>query len=47
MVAYLSSEPASATTGGAIRVDGGYGDSILPCAAPTSAAGPGPVDHSR
>lgn len=30
MVVYLSSEFASATTGGAVRVDGGYVDSILP-----------------
>lgn len=30
MVVYLSSEHASATTGGAVRVDGGYIDSILP-----------------
>ncbi|WP_394428398.1 SDR family NAD(P)-dependent oxidoreductase [Streptomyces sp. SGAir0957] len=30
MVVYLSSEQASATTGGAVRVDGGYVDSILP-----------------
>jgi NAD(P)-dependent dehydrogenase (short-subunit alcohol dehydrogenase family) len=30
MVAYLASPLASATTGGAIRVDGGYVDSILP-----------------
>jgi len=30
MVVYLSSPLASATTGGAIRVDGGYTDSILP-----------------
>jgi len=30
MVAYLSSDLASATTGGAIRVDGGYVDSIVP-----------------
>jgi NAD(P)-dependent dehydrogenase (short-subunit alcohol dehydrogenase family) len=30
MVAYLSSDLASATTGGAVRVDGGYVDSILP-----------------
>jgi NAD(P)-dependent dehydrogenase (short-subunit alcohol dehydrogenase family) len=30
MVVYLSSENASATTGGALRVDGGYVDSILP-----------------
>ncbi|MEU5879475.1 SDR family oxidoreductase [Spirillospora sp. NPDC047279] len=30
MVVYLSSPPASATTGGAVRVDGGYVDSILP-----------------
>ncbi|QIJ66281.1 SDR family oxidoreductase [Streptomyces sp. JB150] len=30
MVVYLSSEQASATTGGALRVDGGYVDSILP-----------------
>ncbi|PXX54807.1 NAD(P)-dependent dehydrogenase (short-subunit alcohol dehydrogenase family) [Nocardia tenerifensis] len=30
MVVYLSSERASATTGGAVRVDGGYIDSILP-----------------
>jgi enoyl-[acyl-carrier-protein] reductase (NADH) len=30
MVVYLSSEQASATTGGAVRVDGGYIDSILP-----------------
>ena len=30
MVVYLSSDLASATTGGAIRVDGGYVDSILP-----------------
>ncbi|WP_328536733.1 SDR family NAD(P)-dependent oxidoreductase [Streptomyces sp. NBC_00344] len=30
MIVYLSSPLASATTGGAIRVDGGYVDSILP-----------------
>ncbi|MFH8668138.1 SDR family NAD(P)-dependent oxidoreductase [Streptomyces anulatus] len=30
MVVYLSSPYASATTGGALRVDGGYIDSILP-----------------
>ncbi|MGA5417504.1 SDR family NAD(P)-dependent oxidoreductase [Streptomyces pseudogriseolus] len=30
MVVYLASEQASATTGGAVRVDGGYVDSILP-----------------
>ena len=30
MVVYLSSAQASATTGGAVRVDGGYIDSILP-----------------
>ncbi|WP_317441420.1 SDR family oxidoreductase [Streptomyces collinus] len=30
MVVYLGSEQASATTGGALRVDGGYVDSILP-----------------
>ncbi|MFC4909344.1 SDR family NAD(P)-dependent oxidoreductase [Actinomadura gamaensis] len=30
MVVYLSSERASATTGGAVRVDGGYVDAILP-----------------
>lgn len=30
LVAYLSSDHASATTGGAIRVDGGYVDHILP-----------------
>jgi NAD(P)-dependent dehydrogenase (short-subunit alcohol dehydrogenase family) len=30
MVVYLSSTYASATTGGALRVDGGYVDSILP-----------------
>jgi NAD(P)-dependent dehydrogenase (short-subunit alcohol dehydrogenase family) len=30
MVVYLSSEHASATTGGALRVDGGYVDAILP-----------------
>ncbi|MDR8413231.1 SDR family oxidoreductase [Nonomuraea sp. 3-1Str] len=30
MVVYLSSDHASATTGGAIRADGGYVDSILP-----------------
>jgi NAD(P)-dependent dehydrogenase (short-subunit alcohol dehydrogenase family) len=30
MVVYLSSRQASATTGGAIRVDGGYVDSIAP-----------------
>lgn len=30
MVVYLSSDLASATTGGAVRVDGGYIDSILP-----------------
>jgi len=30
MVVYLSSPLASATTGGAIRVDGGYVDSIAP-----------------
>ena len=30
LVAYLSSDLASATTGGAVRVDGGYVDHILP-----------------
>jgi NAD(P)-dependent dehydrogenase (short-subunit alcohol dehydrogenase family) len=30
MVIYLSSDHASASTGGALRVDGGYVDSILP-----------------
>jgi NAD(P)-dependent dehydrogenase (short-subunit alcohol dehydrogenase family) len=30
MVVYLSSSAASATTGGALRVDGGYVDAILP-----------------
>jgi NAD(P)-dependent dehydrogenase (short-subunit alcohol dehydrogenase family) len=30
MVVYLSSAQASATTGGALRVDGGYVDAILP-----------------
>jgi NAD(P)-dependent dehydrogenase (short-subunit alcohol dehydrogenase family) len=30
MVAYLASPLASATTGGAVRVDGGYVDAILP-----------------
>jgi NAD(P)-dependent dehydrogenase (short-subunit alcohol dehydrogenase family) len=30
MVVYLSSEQASATTGGALRVDGGYVDYIVP-----------------
>ncbi|MFG2899957.1 SDR family NAD(P)-dependent oxidoreductase [Streptomyces zaomyceticus] len=30
LVVYLASEHASATTGGALRVDGGYVDSILP-----------------
>ncbi|GAA3593263.1 SDR family oxidoreductase [Kribbella ginsengisoli] len=30
MIVYLSSTQAAATTGGAIRVDGGYIDSILP-----------------
>ncbi|MFJ1609550.1 SDR family NAD(P)-dependent oxidoreductase [Streptomyces sp. NPDC088253] len=30
MVVYLSSDLASATTGGALRADGGYVDSILP-----------------
>nr|WP_055510164.1 SDR family oxidoreductase [Nonomuraea pusilla] len=30
MVVYLASPQASATTGGAVRVDGGYVDSILP-----------------
>ncbi|TQS42673.1 SDR family NAD(P)-dependent oxidoreductase [Cryptosporangium phraense] len=30
MVTYLASDLASATTGGAVRVDGGYVDSILP-----------------
>ncbi|GIF76076.1 SDR family NAD(P)-dependent oxidoreductase [Asanoa siamensis] len=30
MVVYLSSSQASATTGGALRVDGGYVDAILP-----------------
>ncbi|RMI35770.1 SDR family NAD(P)-dependent oxidoreductase [Nocardia stercoris] len=30
LVVYLSSPQASATTGGALRVDGGYVDSILP-----------------
>ncbi|MGV4890256.1 SDR family NAD(P)-dependent oxidoreductase [Streptomyces viridosporus] len=30
MVVYLSSDQASATTGGALRVDGGYVDAILP-----------------
>lgn len=33
MVVYLASDQASATTGGALRVDGGYVDSILPRAA--------------
>ena len=30
MVTYLASDSASATTGGAVRVDGGYVDAILP-----------------
>jgi enoyl-[acyl-carrier-protein] reductase (NADH) len=30
MCIYLASDAASATTGGALRVDGGYVDSILP-----------------
>lgn len=30
LVVYLASDQASATTGGALRVDGGYVDSILP-----------------
>ena len=30
LVVYLASPHASATTGGAVRVDGGYVDSILP-----------------
>lgn len=30
MVTYLASDLASATTGGALRVDGGYVDAILP-----------------
>ncbi|MGW4194928.1 SDR family NAD(P)-dependent oxidoreductase [Streptomyces sp. NPDC005004] len=30
MVVYLSSDQASATTGGALRVDGGYVDAIVP-----------------
>ena len=30
LVTYLSSPLSSATTGGAVRVDGGYVDSILP-----------------
>ncbi len=30
LVAYLASPLASATTGAAVRVDGGYVDSILP-----------------
>ena len=30
MVVYLSSPQSSATTGGALRVDGGYIDAILP-----------------
>ena len=30
MVVYLSSPYASATTGAAVRVDGGYVDSIVP-----------------
>ena len=30
MVTYLASPLASATTGGALRVDGGYVDGILP-----------------
>jgi enoyl-[acyl-carrier-protein] reductase (NADH) len=30
MVTYLASPLASATTGGAVRVDGGYVDAILP-----------------
>lgn len=30
MVVYLGSDQASATTGGALRVDGGYVDSLLP-----------------
>ena len=30
MVAYLASDLASATTGGALRVDGGYVDNVVP-----------------
>lgn len=30
LIAYLSSAHASATTGGAVRVDGGYVDHIVP-----------------
>ena len=30
LVAYLSSDHASATTGGAIRVDGGFVDYVVP-----------------
>ena len=30
MVVYLSSQQSSATTGAAVRADGGYVDSILP-----------------
>jgi NAD(P)-dependent dehydrogenase (short-subunit alcohol dehydrogenase family) len=30
LVVYLSSEHASATTGGTLRVDGGYVNAILP-----------------
>ena len=30
MVTYLASPLASATTGAAVRVDGGYVDSIIP-----------------
>ena len=30
LVVYLSSDLASATTGGALRVDGGYVDNIVP-----------------
>ena len=30
MVVYLASPLASATTGGALRVDGGYVDAIVP-----------------
>ena len=29
MAAYLSSDLASATTGGAVRVDGGYVDHVI------------------
>lgn len=45
LVVYLSSPFASATTGGAVRVDGGYTDAILPLAELADERGPfGAVD---